>query len=99
MIFSYQVYIKFQKFGISFKLAGAEGIEPPTTVLETAIIPFNYAPIFHFMKSNFIISIILILINMSHLIFKELSKLIKFNQTQYIDLIQLLIQFLFSIVN
>jgi len=51
------------------------------------------------MKSNFIISIILILINMSHLIFKELSKLIKFNQTQYIDLIQLLIQFLFSIVN
>ena len=25
-------------------LAGAEGIEPPTAVLETAVIPFNYAP-------------------------------------------------------
>jgi hypothetical protein len=25
--------------------AGAEGIEPPLTVLETAVLPFNYAPI------------------------------------------------------
>ena len=26
------------------KQAGAEGIEPPLTVLETAVLPFNYAP-------------------------------------------------------
>ncbi|KKR90198.1 MAG: hypothetical protein UU39_C0017G0002 [Candidatus Woesebacteria bacterium GW2011_GWD1_41_12] len=25
-------------------MAGAEGIEPPLTVLETAVLPFNYAP-------------------------------------------------------
>ena len=25
-------------------LAGAEGFEPPSTVLETAILPLNYAP-------------------------------------------------------
>ena len=27
------------------KMAGAEGIEPSSTVLETAVIPFNYAPV------------------------------------------------------
>ena len=26
-------------------MAGAEGIEPPMAVLETDVIPFNYAPI------------------------------------------------------
>jgi hypothetical protein len=26
------------------KSAGVEGIEPPTKVLETSIIPFNYTP-------------------------------------------------------
>ena len=26
-------------------MAGEEGIEPPTTVLETVVIPFNYSPI------------------------------------------------------
>ena len=25
-------------------MAGAEGIEPPTTVLETVVMPLNYAP-------------------------------------------------------
>ena len=28
-----------------FILAGAEGVEPSLTVLETAVKPFNYAPI------------------------------------------------------
>lgn len=25
-------------------MAGAEGIEPPSTVLETVVVPFNYTP-------------------------------------------------------
>ena len=29
-----------------FLLAGAEGVEPSLTVLETAVKPFNYAPIY-----------------------------------------------------
>ncbi len=31
--------------GQTFVLAGAAGIEPATRVLETLVIPFNYAPI------------------------------------------------------
>ena len=30
---------------IKFRLAGAAGIEPTLTVLETAVLPLNYAPI------------------------------------------------------
>ena len=30
---------------INFRLAGAAGIEPTLTVLETAVLPLNYAPI------------------------------------------------------
>ena len=29
---------------IKFLFAGAEGFEPPSSVLETAILPLNYAP-------------------------------------------------------
>ena len=32
------------KQGADLYLAGAEGIEPSMAVLETAVIPFNYAP-------------------------------------------------------
>lgn len=32
--------------------AGAEGIEPPLTVLETAVLPFNYAPIANVLYLN-----------------------------------------------
>ena len=28
-------------------MAGAEGVEPSLTVLETAVKPFNYAPIYY----------------------------------------------------
>jgi hypothetical protein len=31
-------------------MAGAEGIEPSTMVLETTVIPFNYAPIYNFVN-------------------------------------------------
>lgn len=36
-------YIKKEILNVSL-LAGAEGIEPSLTVLETAVLPLNYAP-------------------------------------------------------
>jgi hypothetical protein len=35
-------------------LAGAEGIEPPSTVLETVVVPFNYTPSVLFGLGNLI---------------------------------------------
>ena len=34
-------------------LAGVEGIEPSSTVLETVVIPFNYTPIKKLKKKDF----------------------------------------------
>jgi len=34
----------FENFVRIFSLAGVEGIEPPSTVLETVVVPFNYTP-------------------------------------------------------
>ena len=36
----YKVFLRV----LSFKLAGVVGLEPTSTVLETAILPLNYAP-------------------------------------------------------
>ena len=31
----------------SYHRAGEEGLEPPSTVLETAALPLNYSPVYH----------------------------------------------------
>lgn len=33
-------------YDLSLSEAGEEGLEPPSTVLETAALPLNYSPIF-----------------------------------------------------
>lgn len=43
-------YIKKEILNVSL-LAGAEGIEPSLTVLETAVLPLNYAPMSYFVIS------------------------------------------------
>lgn len=44
LAFYYVVKRKSLRKILSFFLAGAVGIEPTLTVLETAVLPLNYAP-------------------------------------------------------